>query len=57
MDWDKVIENLKQQSNWNIEQANKHAQMSGYEALTRQYRLKADIASMLSSAFHAGVIR
>lgn len=55
MDWEKVIKNLRDQSNYCVEQANKYSQISGHDELVKEMRASANTASILANAFTAGI--
>lgn len=56
MDWNKVIANLREQSNFYTDQANKYSQMSGHYDMVKEMRASANIASSLASALSAGLV-
>lgn len=55
MDWEKVIANLREQTKFYTEQANKASMQSGHYDTVRQMRTAADVASILLSALYAGL--
>jgi hypothetical protein len=55
MDWDKVVENLREQTKFYADQANKASMQSGHYDRVKEMRLAADVASILLSALHAGL--
>lgn len=55
MDWQKVVENLNAQQAYYTKRANEDAMKSGFESTVAQFRRSADIASILASAFRAGI--
>ena len=54
MDWDKVIENLREQTNFYTKQANDASMRSGHYDLVKEWRSIANITSSLASALAAG---
>jgi hypothetical protein len=55
MDWQKVIDNLRSQTTFYTEQADKYGCISGYEQKAREMRTSANVASILASALYAGI--
>lgn len=55
MDWEKVIANLRSQTNFYTEKANECAMHSAYHEPAREYRQSANVASILASALAAGL--
>jgi hypothetical protein len=55
MDWDKVIANLRAQTVYYTEQANKMSMHSGHYDTVKQMRMAADVSSILLSALNAGL--
>ncbi len=55
MNWEKVVANLREQSNYYTQQARRYGTMSGYGSLVDQYRQSADVASIMASALSAGL--
>lgn len=56
MDWGKLLENLRAQTEFYARRANELAGQSGnYEGAAKEYRINANIASILASAVAAGI--
>lgn len=55
MDWNKVIANLREQTNYYTKRAHEAETQSVHHELVKQYRASADVASILASAFTAGM--
>lgn len=55
MDWEKVVANLREQTKYYAEQANKSSMQSGHYDHVKQMRMAADVASLLLSALYAGL--
>lgn len=57
IDWDKVISNLREQTNFYTEQANAFSSKSGHYDMVKEMRASANIASILASALTAGIVK
>lgn len=57
MDWEKVVENLREQTKFYHAKAKEWSQRSGYHERVKQYEISADIASILASALSAGIAK
>jgi hypothetical protein len=55
MDWDKVIQNLRDQTTFYTNRANEYASRSGYYEMAKEMRASANTASILCSALFAGL--
>lgn len=55
MDWEKVIANLREQSNYYAKKANEVSFQAGQYDLVEEMRASSNIASILASALTAGL--
>jgi hypothetical protein len=54
MDWDKVIERMREISNHHAKQANEYSMKSGMYDAVKQHRLACDIFAGMAAALGAG---
>lgn len=56
MDWQKVIDNLREQSNYYAKRANEFGGLSGHYDSVKEMRASANVASILASALYSGLL-